>query len=223
MAYFDFSPTFRPIDKWPGEKTAKRRNSQFKADWKSTLDLLKQELRYLNAGRVVIMVDMPENMIRNDGWPRADAKPNGPGVILSFESKHGPLKYPCDTYTDYKSNLRAIALSLEALRAVDRYGVTRRAEQYTGWKAIDAPRTNMAMTAEQAAEFLNRMSMSHNGSSEASVKYTTPLLMAEKEYVDNAYRMAAKNCHPDTGGNHEDFTRLQEAKRVLDQHFAGKA
>ena len=32
-------------------------------------------------------------------------------------------------------NLRSIALGLKALRAVDRYGVSRRGEQYAGFRA----------------------------------------------------------------------------------------
>src|SRR5579863_10251967 len=54
----------------------------------------------------------------------AGAKLRTQGIILTFNSKHGPLSYPCDKYSNWQANLRAIALSLEALRAVDRYGVT---------------------------------------------------------------------------------------------------
>jgi hypothetical protein len=39
---------------------------------------------------------------------------------------------------DWQHNVRAIALGLEALRKVDRYGITRRGEQYAGWKALPA-------------------------------------------------------------------------------------
>jgi hypothetical protein len=38
-----------------------------------------------------------------------------------------------------EANVRAIALALEALRKVDRYGVTKRGEQYAGWKALPSP------------------------------------------------------------------------------------
>lgn len=44
--------------------------------------------------------------------------------------RRGHLSYPCDTFTTLQDNLRVIALALEALRMVDRYGVTRRGEQY---------------------------------------------------------------------------------------------
>ncbi len=85
-----------------------------------------------------------------DGLFRANAKLRGPGVVLAFESKHGSLSYPCDTYNDWQDNVRAIAPALEALRAVDRYGVTRQAEQYRGWAKLPAPPSADAAKAVEA-------------------------------------------------------------------------
>jgi len=138
MSYQDIPATFRPITLWPGAETRERKSAAFSAAWQSTLELLKRELRMLDARRVVVEIAMHEGQIRRDGYPYSNARATHPGVILSFESKYGPLRYPCDTYTRWEDNLRAIALALEALRAVDRYGVTRRAEQYAGWKALPA-------------------------------------------------------------------------------------
>lgn len=53
---------------------------------------------------------------------------------------------------DWQINLRAIALGLEALRKLDRYGITSRGEQYTGWRAIEAtPSSEFATWAEEIA------------------------------------------------------------------------
>lgn len=106
---------FRPIDQWPGQHIKPRKKSKFKAHYGDTLKLLERELGYLQARNVVIQADCDERMIRQDGMLRSDARLNGPGVILAFDSKHGPLSYPCDTFTNWDCNLRAIALSLEGL------------------------------------------------------------------------------------------------------------
>jgi hypothetical protein len=37
---------------------------------------------------------------------------------------------------------------------------------------------------------------------------------------NDGYRMAAKVLHPDAGGSTEDFQKLQEAKRLLDEALA---
>jgi hypothetical protein len=125
------SLTFRPIDVWPGELTRERRRSPFGSDYASTLDLLGREMAHLRARDAVLMLALQESDLRRDGMPRSGARPAHPGVIVAFDSKHGPLKYATDVFTDWQSNLRAVALGLESLRRVDRYGITKRGEQYT--------------------------------------------------------------------------------------------
>ena len=149
--------TFRPLT-WTGPSTpAAQRRSRwtFKASWSDTLTLLDGELAHLGAHEVVIEADFREKDIRLDGMPRASApQPEHPGVRIAFESKHGPLVYAADSCTDWQHNVRSIALGLEALRAVDRYGITRRAEQYAGWRQIEAKGTEPEMTAELARDLL---------------------------------------------------------------------
>lgn len=206
---------FRPIDRWPGERTTNPQRSRFKTGWGDTLELLKKELNHLQADSIVVMLDLTEDDIRLDGWPRANARPGHPGVVLAFDSPYGPLKYPCDTFTTWQDNLRAIALALEALRKVDRYGVTKRGEQYTGWRALPGGgESSSTMTAEAAAAFLAR----------ACGNATVPgsALLEHAYLVPAAYRAAARRFHPDAGGSTEDFQRLQTAKAVLDAHHGGR-
>lgn len=202
---------FRPIEQWPGETTRSRRPAQFSAKWGSTLTLLDRELNHLGRKNVVVQVALTDRDIRIDGFPRANARPGHPGVIVSLDSRYGPLSYPCDTFTTWQDNLRGIALALESLRAVDRYGVTKRGEQYTGWKQLGGG-TSMAapMTREEAAAYLAKCA-DPNG---LIVGLVGALLAGRM--VEATYKSAAKKAHPDTGGSTEQFQRLQEAKRVLD-------
>ena len=202
---------FRPIQQWPGENTRNRRTSNFSASWSATLSLLDRELCQLGAKNVVIQVSLTERDIRLDGYPRANARPDHPGVIVSLDSAYGPLSYPCDTFTSWQDNLRAVALALESLRAVDRYGVTKRGEQYTGWKQLPVGRpTDPTMTREQAAGFIQSYA-----DPEGRIPEMCDALLAGR-MVDACYKAAARKLHPDAGGSTEDFQRLQEAKRVLD-------
>lgn len=185
--------TFRPIDQWPGEMTQARRWSQFSANYTSTLNLLYRELSNLQATNVVIQLTLSESEVRLDGLPRGRARPSHPGVILAFDSVHGPLKYATDIFHEWQDNLRAIALSLEALRKVDRYGVSKRGEQYTGWLGLPSGSGNMSR--QEAEQFIAE----HGGS----------------------YREAVKRLHPDAGGSEEDFKRLQEAREILDDGGQG--
>lgn len=193
---------FRPLT-WAGKSTPPEQRLgryRFRASYSDTLDRLRYELVSLGASEAVIEADFREQDIRQDGLPRANARvTTHPGVRVAFESKHGPLIYSTDQYEVWQHNLRAIALGLEALRAVDRYGITRRGEQYTGWRAIDA-----APPINRAAARLGEMA----GWGEMPDA-------TDHVVVDAAYRSAARRCHPDTGGSVAMFQELQAVMTVL--------
>jgi hypothetical protein len=197
---------FRPIETWPGEFTARRKRAQFRASFTQTQRLLDCELRQLGATNIVIQAAVRPSDIRLDGMLRADARSAvHPGIILSFDSKHGPLVYPCDRFDNWQDNLRAIALSLEHLRAVDRFGVTKRGEQYRGWERLPPPGGGAGysdMSREEALQVLARMA-----------GYKT--VRDEPAAVQDAYRRAAMAAHPDHGGTAEAFKVLQQAMEVL--------
>jgi hypothetical protein len=160
----------RPIDEWPGQETLSRRSSPFSARLGDSIDLLARELRAL---------------------PRSDANPAHPGLILTFESREqGPLKFPCDTFRYWQDNLRAIALGMEALRRVDRYGITKRGEQYTGWRQI-AQRTGGFASVAQAEEYLERA-------------------------WGGDVRRALLETHPDRGGDADEFQKVMSAKELIE-------
>jgi hypothetical protein len=135
---------FRPMPLWPYPATpegARRSRCAFKASWLNTLTLLERELRQIDGHGVVIGGGWRERDIRQDGMPRADARqPDYPGVEVSFEAwiadRRQRLTYATDVCAFWQHNVRSIALGLEALRAVDRYGITRYGEQYAGFKAL---------------------------------------------------------------------------------------
>lgn len=188
---------FEPIDQWPGERTRTRRRSQFKASLQDTYRLLETELAHLGCKRLVIQADCDRSMIRQDGLLRANARLRGPGIILAFDSKHGPLRYPCDTFTHWDCNMRAIALALQALRAVDRYGVTKRAEQYRGWQPLPAPPGSEFESRQAAFDFLLRVT----GCNPATARLDLKGLIRE----------AQMKTHPDRGGDPQQFKRVMKA------------
>lgn len=209
--------TFRPIDHWPnGEYTkpyARKSKYTFRGTYSDTLELLERELTQLGAKEVVVQLELDESDIRLDGMPRSNATTKGPAVIVAFDSKHGPLKYATDTFADWKSNLRAIALGLEALRKVERYGITKWGEQYTGWKQLGGgmEMPPAQMTIEDAADFI----VEH--STRAGLPLERDDILTLGAWLNDGYRMAAKVLHPDAGGSTAEFQKLQEAKRILDE------
>jgi hypothetical protein len=226
--------TFRPIQQWPHKLRTSRKHSPFKAQHSSTMRLLDRELTHLNAQKVVIQLALSERDIRQDNRPRADARPVHPGVILTFEKpgeryadkatnqwKRRPgttLNFPCDTYATWQENMRAIALALEALRRVDRYGVTQNQEQYRGWSQLPPPSivTPAPMSVAEAAEFIARVT-SPGGDAGAYVQQN---IAASSDTYKTLWRAAAMKLHPDRNeGRHSpEWDKLQQATSVMDRH-----
>jgi hypothetical protein len=203
--------TFRPIKVWPeGWRDAGRRreSSPFRAPYENTLQLLDRELEHLSARDAFLQVDASDRDVRLDGQLRADAKVEHPGVILTIDTKKlGTLTYGCDRFEgwysrpSWQSNLRAIALGLEALRKVERYGIAERGQQYAGYRELGSGiAVPAAMTIEEATRLLLGRD-NPNG------------LTADE--VAAAYRSSSKIHHPDRGGDAETFRRLTAARDLL--------
>ena len=182
--------------------TKHRKRATFRAGYNDTLSLLDQELAHLGARNITIEIALTEAEIRLDGRPRSGAKPSYPGVVISFDGKQGRYSFPCDTYDAFEDNVRAIALSLEALRAVNRYGVTKIGEQYAGFAALPPPMvTELFMTEAGAIAVLNQFA---------------PGGKVSRNNLRETYHSAVMRLHPDRGGDARSFRQVRRAKEVLD-------
>jgi hypothetical protein len=224
----------RPITKWPKEQTpaGERKWSPFmrKGDgyrrtevpYSETLRDLDRELTQLGAQEAVLQLAVREDQIRLDGEMRANVTPSWPGVILTFTAPgKGVLTFACDRFERWPTNLRAITKGLEALRLVDRYGITSSGEQYVGWKELPSgiPLAQRSaeleeMSIEQAARIVvGWVSQAHDLAQNARTA------IEDADYRRYAYRQALKHLHPDAGGSDTDaFLRLQQAIKVLDEN-----
>lgn len=205
--------TVKPIIKWPGELTKYRQSGKFDSSYAKTLELLDREIGKLAGKNVVIQLALEFGSIRNDGRPYADAKPSHPGVIVTFNSKYGPLSYHTDRYHDWHANVRAIGLALEALRAVDRYGVSKAGQQYTGYKRLPESAGNgrkKIETKEEAARWFQ-------ANVTAFSQIPLAVLTGNIALIEPHYRGIAGRFHPDNKetGDEGKFVELQEAMAVL--------
>jgi hypothetical protein len=196
---------FVPIKGWPGEKKMswKRRKSPFEVKYAKLFDDLERELRHLGAKDIIIQAYFRREQIRNDGWPRSSERPSEPGIVLSFINRQSQeIAFPCDTYTAWESNLRAISLTLTALRSIDRYGVTQHNEQYKGWAKL--PQAPVKMTVKDALAFIQL---------QTGIEATSP------ERLKDAYRAAARKLHPDVSGTDGQFILLGKAKEAIEEAY----
>jgi hypothetical protein len=203
--------TFRALQVWPGVMTEDRRMSIFgSVTIGSTIKLLKHELRMANGSDPMIAIAIKDSQIRRDGYPKTDATPSHPGVIVSFDTKYGRLVYKCDTFRHWSVNLRAIALTLQALRKPDRYGVLNAGEQYTGQRLLTAGGAATTMNVEEAAKLIASYADNKRGAEK--------LLLSEPQMVDVFFRTASRRAHPDAGGTADRMDQLTKARDTLRAH-----
>lgn len=200
---------FVPVAEWPGKKTDsyRREKSRFDTAYTKTLDLLERELNFLGAKDILVQAFFRREDIRNDGWPKSNARPAEPGVIISFINRSKKtISMPCDRFKDWESNLRAITLSLESLRRVDRYGVTQGGEQYRGWEQLPpAPPQVKEMTVDLASIIISNYCPRHSAND----------VLMRKDYCEAAIREALLKAHPDKGGTHETYLMVYQAIKLL--------
>jgi hypothetical protein len=176
--------------------------SPWDASWSRTLKDLQRELEHLEGHDVILELDILPGKIRRDGLPMADAKVRHVGVRLSFDSKHGAMSYTADRYRDgWQTNVRAIALTLDRLRAVDRYGATK-GEQYAGFAALPAGTGGIAlggMTKTEAESVLTKI-----------------VGAFDRSEGRERFRRARAMSHPDRNdGDQSLWDQVEQAGRVL--------
>lgn len=183
---------FYPLE-WPtiyGRTEAKRRKkSSFIQGMDKTQRFLQAELRRMNATDVSVTANIP---VRADGyyfsdWMRRNIEDPGVAVYFTYNSKQVALA--CDQYLQIWENMYAIAKSIEAIRGMERWGVSEIVDRaFTGFMQLPAP------TMESIWNILGIEKM--------------PDLAIE---IHEAYKRQAKKMHPDVGGKTEDFQKLRQA------------
>jgi hypothetical protein len=211
MAVITLRQIVRPIEQWPGALTQHRKHARFGSTYTQSKELLNAEVNHIRKGGIyeyVLMLNIEQWDLKLNGELRANARPVGhPGVIVAFESKFGPLQYATDVFYSWEDNFRAIALSLEALRKVDRYGVSKRGEQYTGWAQIGSG-IPMGMGSSKMDEE-TALKILRDGSDIPVTVNSTP------EQINTAFKAAARKHHPDAGGSEDRFKLIEQARDAL--------
>ncbi len=156
---------------------------------------LDREIRLLGGEEIIISTNM---RTRQDGGVYSNARePSDPGIAVYFKLDGQSVVLSCDRWCTVKENTYAVALSVSAMRSLDRWGVSEILKRvFTGFAALPAPNNNWW-------EILNV-------DREAST-----------EEIRKMYRQQIKQAHPDVGGTVEFSAKLNEAyKRALKEKEA---
>lgn len=212
----------RPITIWAGDKTppwdrermpgARKASAVFKE--------LQREIRLLGADTAVVETFHREKDLRQDGMLRAGAAlPSAPGVVVFVENQiTGPLRFACDRYAFWLDNLRAVTLTLEALRGIDRWGVAKSKEQYKGWAALpgvphptETPPCEDSPQEKAAKRLLDLADC-------PIMRETIDQVLNDERKARSVYNQAMKKHHPDVGGDRYKFEEARQCWQTLEAH-----
>lgn len=146
---------------------------------------LEDELRRLGAQDLRLTSNVG---IKRDGQPRGMREPEEPGASCMFTLAGQRRAFACDKWRRVADNITSMARHVEALRAIERYGVGNLHQAFAGY----APRLQAA-----AIEWWLVLGVS---------KTATP------DQVEAAYRQLARTHHPDAGGSAYQMGKLTEAR-----------
>lgn len=185
-----------PLD-WPETEPRtpwhRRTVSTFKVSLARARDDLFDELRRLGARGVVLSTNME---LRRDGLPYAkQRRMDDPGAACFWEVDGQAFAMACDSYTDLLSNVRAIGLTVGALRSIERHGSrSLRDRAFQGFAALP----------EDAGG---------DGERPWRDVLSLPFRLVTREAIEDAFRYFARERHPDAGGSDLEMAELNRAKK----------
>lgn len=186
----------RRTDKW------QRETARFDTNFVKARDVVVREIELLtgrkyrygsaygNPSDVIISTNVN---LRRDGLPLAGQRqPDDPGVAVYFKYKDRQMCFACDRWKKIEDNMQAIALTISALRGINRWGTGDMLEAaFTGFTALPAP---IDKRDWRHVFGLNRET------------YVSPQVLRD------AYRQARSDAHPDRpGGSTDRFNAVQRA------------
>ncbi len=181
---------------WPTgyARTNNRKKSAFKTSGNNAQEGLCHEIKLMGAHSLIVSTNVhvrSDGMIYSDGLGR---NIDDPGVAIYFKYKKQDIAMCCDQYLTVGENIHALAKSIEAIRGMERWGVSDFIERaFTGFTALPEGRVYNLPAKKEWYEILE-------------VKEN-----ASVEEIKNSYHKKAKEYHPDAGGSNELFTELTNA------------
>lgn len=162
---------------WPRTEKARREGAKFKSSLASALNKLRFEIEHLGG----------KGLILSSNCTLGDDRPQDPGVVAYFNFDGTDLAIPCDRWNRVEHNVQAIALTVEAMRGMERWGAKNMIKaMFTGFKQLAAPGSHWSRVLDCDVN-------------------------ASPDEIRSIYRELAKKHHPDVGGSPTVMAEINRA------------
>jgi hypothetical protein len=178
---------------WKRTPQHRRIRSAFRKTTGEIRKFLLHEILLLGGSKVLVSTNIPT---RNDGLFYASARePEDPGVAVYFDYQKRPMCFACDQYETVRENLQAVAMTINALRGIERWGASDMLERaFRGFSALPAAGWRSIL----------------NVGPEATL-----------EQAESAFRARVHEGHSDHGGD-QDMHVLIQARNEARKELAGR-
>jgi len=170
---------------WP--KTEIKQDSRFRQTLSAALNKLKDECKRLGGKELVL----------SSNYVLGTEHPKESGVVAYFNLDQKPIAIPCDRWRAVEDNVYAIAMTIEAMRGMERWGAKHMiTAMFSGFKSLPEK----------------------SGGKNPHAILGLSMLNPTAEQITAAYKQKAKTAHPDAGGSAEAWAELRDAHDLLMQN-----
>lgn len=184
---------------WPAgrPRTKRTERSRFGVKFSTARNQIVNSIRLLGGKAMILSTNIPT---KRDGLPYAiQTQPDDTGVAVYFTYKGKQMCFACDRWNKVEDNLRAVALTIEGLRGIARWGTGDMMEAaFTGFTALPNPDRTISW-------------MEVLGFAAGSV--------VTLDDAESAYKRLRSAHHPDKGGSADQFNAVQQAYEQARKHF----
>lgn len=170
----------------------------------SGIDEIRRNLKLMGGRNIVVTSNLP---LRNDGMPSGNASVRegmSRGAAVYWTVENTPHVIGCDAYYRIECNLRAIALSLEAMRGIERWGAVQAAQMFQGFQALPPGTGDVASTQRPWRDVF---------AADGPIPSDLPT-EDQLSIVKGRYRRAIQKVHPDAGAG-ADPVKAQELNQAM--------
>lgn len=172
---------------WPQTEDKDREFSKFKQSLSRALNNLKRQIELMGGSGLVL----------SSNYTLGNENPKTSGVVAYFTLDNNPIAIPCDRWRSVEDNVHAIALTVGAMRGIERWGAKHMIKaMFTGFKALPEKTSGIDPWAVLGLD-------SSKGTTEAE--------------ITAKYRSLSKQFHPDnpSTGDVLKWAQIREAHDLL--------
>jgi hypothetical protein len=162
---------------WPKTEVLRRENSRFDTSLSVALTNLKKQVELLGGSKLVL----------SSNYTLGNDNPKDCGVVAYFTMEASEIAVPCDRWRRIQDNVHAIALTIEAMRGMERWGAKHMIKaMFSGFKQL--PSSERPWWEVLGCDY-----------------ESSPIFIKER------YRVLSMAHHPDRGGTQEAMALINLA------------